>query len=69
MLERLEHFPDDKVLTLQEAAPLLGLEVLTLEYLANRKAYGLKSKVVKAKRTFIVSDLRAFLNARQQSAA
>lgn len=69
MLERLAHFPDDQVLTLQEAAPLLGLEVLTLEYLANRKAYGLKSKVVKAKRTFIVSDLRAFLNARQQSSA
>ncbi len=67
MPDRLDHLADDEVLTLQDAAPLLGLEPLTLEYLANRKAYGLKSKVVKAKRTFIVRDLRAFLLARQQS--
>ena len=52
-----------------DAAALLGLEHLTLEYLANRKAYGLKSKMIKAKRTFIVRDLRAFLHARQQTAA
>ena len=67
MPERLDQLAEDQVLTLQDAAPLLGLEPLTLEYLANRKAYGLKSKVVKAKRTFIVRDLRAFLLARQQS--
>jgi hypothetical protein len=69
MLDRLEHLSDDQILNLQEAASLLGLEHLTLEYLANRKAYGLKSKVIKAKRTFIVSDLRAFLLARQQTTA
>jgi hypothetical protein len=69
MPHRLEHLSDDQILSLQEAASLLGLEHLTLEYLANRKAYGLKSKVVKAKRTFIVRDLRAFLHARQQTAA
>lgn len=69
MLQRLEHLPDDQILNLQEAALLLGLEHLTLEYLANRKAYGLKSKVIKAKRTFVVRDLRAFLHARQQTAA
>ena len=69
MPHRLENFPDNQMLNLQEAAALLGLEHLTLEYLANRKAYGLKSEVIKAKRTFIVSDLRAFLNAREQTCA
>jgi len=69
MPHRLENLSDHQVLNLQEAASLLGLEHLTLEYLANRKAYGLKSKVIKAKRTFVVSDLRAFLLARQQTAA
>ena len=69
MPHRVENLADTQVLNLQEAGALLGLEHLTLEYLANRKAYGLKSKVIKAKRTFIVSDLRAFLHARQQTAA
>ena len=69
MPHRLEHLADTQVLNLQEAAALLGLEHLTLEYLANRRAYGLKSKVIKAKRTFVVSDLRTFLNAREQTCA
>jgi hypothetical protein len=69
MPHRLEYLSDDKILNLQEAALLLGLEHLTIEYLANRKAYELKSKVIKAKRTFVVSDLRAFLNAREQACA
>ena len=67
MPPRLEHLADDHVLTLQEAAPLLGLENLTLESLASRKAYGLKSRMYKTKRSFIVSDLRAFLKAREQT--
>jgi len=66
---RLEHLADKQILNLEEAAALLGLEQLTLEYLMNRKASGLKSKVIKAKRTFIVSDLRTFLNAREQACA
>lgn len=69
MSDRLENLADDHILTLQEAAALLGLEPLTLETLALRKAYGLKSRMNKAKRSFVVSDLRAFLNARQQSAS
>lgn len=69
MPHRLENLADNQVLNLQEAASLLGLEHLTLEYLTNRKAYGLKSKVIKAKRTFVVSDLRTFLNAREQTCA
>lgn len=69
MSDRLENLADDHVLTLQEAAALLGLEPLTLETLALRKAYGLKSRMNKAKRSFVVSDLRAFLIARQQSAS
>lgn len=69
MTHRLDHLADTQVLNLQEAAAFLGLEHLTLEYLANRKAYGLKSKVIKSRRTFIVSDLRAFLNAREQACA
>jgi hypothetical protein len=52
MPHRLDHLADTQVLNLQEAAAILGLEHLTLQYLANRKAYGLKSKVIKAKRTF-----------------
>jgi hypothetical protein len=69
MSDRLENLADDQILTLQEAAALLGLEPLTLETLALRKAYGLKSRMNKAKRSFVVSDLRAFLIARQQSAS
>jgi hypothetical protein len=69
MSDRLENFADDQILTLQEAAALLGLEPLTLETLALRKAYGLKSRMNKAKRSFVVSDLRAFLIARQQTAS
>jgi hypothetical protein len=69
MSDRLENLADDHILTLQEAAALLGLEPLTLETLALRKAYGLKSRMNKAKRSFVVSDLRAFLIARQQSAS
>jgi hypothetical protein len=67
MPNRLEHLPDDQILTLQEAAALLGLEPLTLETLALRKAYGLKSRMNKAKRSFVVSDLRTFLIAREKS--
>jgi hypothetical protein len=52
MPHRLDHLTDTQVLNLQEAAALPGLEHLTLQYLANRKAYGLISKVIKAKRTF-----------------
>ncbi|RQW81368.1 MAG: hypothetical protein EHM62_04990 [Methylococcus sp.] len=69
MSDRLENLADDQILTLQEAAALLGLEPLTLETLALRKAYGLKSRMNKAKRSFVVSDLRAFLIARQQTAS
>jgi hypothetical protein len=69
MPHRLENLADHQVLNLQEASSLLGLEHLTLEYHANRKAYGLKSKVINAKRTFVVSDLRAFLSAREQTCA
>jgi hypothetical protein len=69
MSDRLENLADDQILTLQEAAALLGLEPLTLETLALRKAYGLKSRMNKAKRSFVISDLRAFLIARQQSAS
>ena len=67
MADRLNHLADNHILTLQEAAALLGLENPTLESLASRKAYGLKSRMYKTKRSFIVSDLRAFLMARQQS--
>lgn len=69
MSDRLENLAEDQILTLQEAAALLGLEPLTLETLALRKAYGLKSRMNKAKRSFVVSDLRAFLIARQQTAS
>jgi predicted transcriptional regulator of viral defense system len=67
MPPRLEHLADNHILTLQEAASLLGLENLTLESLASRKAYGLKSRMYKTKRSFIVADLRASLTAREQS--
>ena len=67
MPPQLEHLKDDQILTLQEAAALLGLENPTLESLASRRAYGLKSRMYKTKRSFIVSDLRDFLMARQQS--
>ena len=67
MPQQLNHLKDDQILTLQEAAVLLGLENLTLESLASLKAYGLKSRMYKTKRSFIVSDLRDFLMARQQS--
>jgi hypothetical protein len=43
MPHRLEYLSDDKILNLQEAALLLGLEHLTIGYLAKRKAYDLKS--------------------------
>ncbi len=69
MPHRLEYLPDDKVLSLVDAAALLGLEPLTLETLALRRAYGLRSTMIKARRMFGVSDLRAFLTARQQTAA
>ncbi len=65
---QLDRLPDDRILTLVDAAALLDLVTLTLERLAPRKAYGLKSKMIKARRMFIVNDLRAFLLARQQSA-
>jgi hypothetical protein len=67
MPHRLEHLPDDKVLSLVDAASLLGLEPLTLETLALRRAYGLRSTMIKARRMFRVSDLRTFLLARQQT--
>ena len=67
MPPQLEHLKDDQILTLQEAAALLGLENPTLESPASRKAYGLKSRMYKTKRSFIVSDLRAFLMVPQQS--
>ena len=66
---RLEHIADKQILNFHEATALLGLEHLTLEHLVNRKAYGVKSKVIKAKRTFIVSDLSSFPNAREQTCA
>ena len=46
---RLEHLSDEQILSLQEAASLLSLERLTIKFVANRKAYDLKSKVIKAK--------------------
>ena len=67
MPPQLENLKDGQILTLQEAAALLGLENPTLESLASRKAYGLKSRIYKTKRSFIVSDLSAFLMAHQQS--
>ena len=41
---RLEHIPDSKVLSLVDAAALLGLEPLTLETLAPSRAYGFNLK-------------------------
>lgn len=65
---RLEHIPYNKVLSLVDAAALLGLEPLTLETLAPSRAYGFRSKMVKSSRMFRVSDLRAFLLVKQQYA-
>ena len=67
MPNRLAHLGDDKLLSLVDAAALLGLEPLTLETLALRKAYGLKSTTIKARRMFKVSDLRAYLVARAKT--
>ena len=49
MPHRIEHLSDHQILSLQEAASLLSLERLTIKFVANRKAYDLKSKVIKAK--------------------
>lgn len=67
MPHRLEHLPNDKTLSLVEAAALLGLEPLTLETLALRKAYGLKKHHDKTRRMLKVSDPRAFVFARQET--
>ena len=64
MPQRLAALKDTDVLQLNEAAEILGLEPSYLEYLAASKAFGLKSKAIKWKRQFIVSDLRNFLEAR-----
>ncbi|MEI6355009.1 MAG: hypothetical protein WCO47_09820 [Methylococcus sp.] len=66
MPNRLDALKDTDVLPLNEAAELLGLEPSYLEYLAASKAFGLKSKAIKWKRQFIVSDLRDFLQARSK---
>lgn len=66
MPNRLDALKDSDVLPLNEAAELLGLEPSYLEYLAASKAFGLKSKAIKWKRQFIVSDLRDFLQARSK---
>jgi hypothetical protein len=67
--DQIAAFPDDHLLFLNDAAALLGLEPLTLQSLALKKAYGLKSHVTRSRRYFRVADLRAFLIARSQSAA
>lgn len=64
MPQRLAALKDTDILQLNEAAEILGLEPSYLEYLAASKAFGLKSKAIKWKRQFIVSDLRNFLEAR-----
>jgi len=66
MPNRLDALKDTDVLPLNVAAELLGLEPSYLEYLAASKAFGLKSKAIKWKRQFIVSDLRDFLQARSK---
>jgi|GEM_PF-2598527 hypothetical protein len=64
MTQPLEGLADDHVLSLRDAANLIGLEPLKLEYFALNMTYGLKSKYLKGKRQFVVADLKAFLRTR-----
>jgi len=47
MTQPLEGLADDHVLSLRDAANLIGLEPLKLEYFALNMTYGLKSKYLK----------------------
>lgn len=63
-VESLAPLEEDDRLFLNDSAALLGLSPLTLQTLAMRKAYGLKSHTIQSKRYFRVGDLRAYLRAR-----
>jgi hypothetical protein len=66
MPQQLERFEDEAIISLQDAAKLLGMEQTKLEHFAQSMAYGLKSKLLRGRRYFYASDLRNYHKSRTE---